>query len=129
MLSTKERKRGKFGNGQRILRTVDRHDWISHGNGLLQMLEKQVSHDQMNHFLREEKYTSNDLWLEVKEIVHKVGREERVLIINDLFQEKPYTDENEVMRGHYDHSKGRAVQELQPTQLSVPCRDVSLCSL
>ncbi|HBY07930.1 MAG TPA: IS701 family transposase, partial [Chloroflexi bacterium] len=32
------------------------------------------------------------------------------MIFDDTIQEKPYTDENEVMCWHYDHSKGRAVQ-------------------
>jgi hypothetical protein len=39
-----------------------------------------------------------------------VERDDAVLIFDDTVQEKPYTDENEVMCWHYDHSKGRTVQ-------------------
>ncbi len=39
-----------------------------------------------------------------------VEEEEVVLIFDDTIQEKPYTDENEVMCWHYDHTKGHAVQ-------------------
>jgi hypothetical protein len=78
--------------------------------GLSRMVEGQVSHDQITRFLSGEEYTSKDLWLEVKGTVRKVEREEGVLIFDDTIQEKPCTDENEVMCWHYDHSKGRAVQ-------------------
>jgi len=74
------------------------------------MLNGQVSHDQITRFLSGEAYTSKDLWLEIKATVRKIEREDAVLIIDNTVQEKPYTDENEVMCWHYDHSKGRAVQ-------------------
>ena len=78
--------------------------------GLSRMVEGQVSHDQITRFLSQETYTSKDLWLQVKSTVRQVEREEGVLIFDDTIQEKPYTDENEVMCWHYDHSKGRTVQ-------------------
>ena len=78
--------------------------------GLSRMVEGQISHDQITRFLSGEEQTSKDLWLAVKGTVRKVEREEGVLIFDDTIQEKPYTDENEVMCWHYDHSKGRAVQ-------------------
>jgi len=78
--------------------------------GLSAMVNGQVSHDQITRFLSSDEYTSKDLWQEVKRTVRKVEREDAVLIFDDTIQEKPYTDENEVMCWHYDHSKGRAVQ-------------------
>lgn len=78
--------------------------------GLSRMVEGQVSHDQVTRFLSQEAYTSKDLWLQVKPTVREIEREEGVLIFDDTIQEKPYTDENEVMCWHYDHSKGRTVQ-------------------
>ena len=33
-----------------------------------------------------------------------------VLIIDDTIEEKPYTDESELICWHYDHSKGRNVK-------------------
>lgn len=78
--------------------------------GLSAMVNGQVSHDQISRFLSEEEYTSKDLWQEVKATVRKVEREEAVLIFDDTVQEKPYTDENEVMCWHYDHNQGKAVQ-------------------
>ena len=78
--------------------------------GLSDVVNGQVSHDQVTRFLAQGEYTSKDLWQEVKATVRKVEQENAVLIFDDTVQEKPYTDENEVMCWHYDHSQGRAVQ-------------------
>ena len=63
--------------------------------GLSELVNGQVSHDQITRFLSGEEYTSKDLWQEVKTTVRKVEREDAVLIFDDTVQEKPYTDENE----------------------------------
>jgi len=78
--------------------------------GLERMMDGEISHDQITRFLSKESYTSQDLWLRVKPTVREVESEEGVLIFDDTVQEKPYTDENEIMCWHYDHSKGRSVQ-------------------
>lgn len=78
--------------------------------GLSKMLDEQISHDKITRFLSQEEYTSKDLWREVKGTVRKVEREDGILVFDDTIQEKPYTDENEIMCWHYDHSKGKAVQ-------------------
>jgi hypothetical protein len=78
--------------------------------GLERMMDGEISHDKTTRFLSEDIYTSKDLWLQVKPTVRKVESDEGVLIFDDTVQEKPYTDENEVMCWHYDHSKGRSVQ-------------------
>jgi len=78
--------------------------------GLSRMVEGQVGHDQISRFLSEREFTSKDLWTLVKPTVREVEQEDGVLISDDTIQEKPYTDENEVMCWHYDHTKGRAVQ-------------------
>jgi hypothetical protein len=78
--------------------------------GLSKMLNEQISHDEITRFLSGEEYTSKELWREVKATVRKIEREDGVLVFDDTIQEKPYTDENEIMCWHYDHSKGKAVQ-------------------
>ena len=42
--------------------------------------------------------------------MRQVEREAGCLIFDDTIQEKEWTDENEIMCWHYDHSKGRAVK-------------------
>lgn len=78
--------------------------------GLERMMDGEISHDKITRFLSKDDYTSKDLWLQVKPTVRKVESDEGVVIFDDTVQEKPYTDENEVMCWHYDHSKGRSVQ-------------------
>lgn len=94
--------------------------------GLSAMVNGQVSHDQVTRFLSEREYTSKDLWHEVKPMVRKVEREDAALILDDTIQEKPYTDENEVMCWHYDHSKGRAVQGFNLLNCLYQVGDISI---
>lgn len=94
--------------------------------GLSRMVEGQVSHDQVTRFLSQEAYTSKDLWLQVKSTVRQVEREDGVLIFDDTVQEKPYTDENEVMCWHYDHGKGRAVQGFNLLNCLYHVQDMSI---
>jgi hypothetical protein len=78
--------------------------------GLSRMLDGQVAHDQITRYLSEREFTSKDLWTTVKKTVREVEQDDGVLISDDTVTEKPFTDENEVMCWHYDHTKGRAVQ-------------------
>lgn len=73
--------------------------------GLSHLLDGEISHDQITRFLANKKKTSKDLWLKVKPFIKKMQSEKGVLIIDDSIQEKPYTDENEIIAWHYDHSK------------------------
>lgn len=78
--------------------------------GLSAMVHGAVSHDKITRFLSEREYTSKDLWLEVKSAVRQIEREDGVLIFDDTICEKMWTDENEVVCWHYDHTKGRLVK-------------------
>jgi hypothetical protein len=78
--------------------------------GLSRMGAGQLTHDQITRFLSAEEFTSKDLWTLVKPKVNEIEKEDAVLIFDDAIQEKPYTDENEVVCWRYDHTKGRAVQ-------------------
>src|SRR6185436_8975801 len=46
----------------------------------------------------------------VKPFVREVQSEAGVLIIDDSIEEKPYTDENDIICWHYDHSKDRMLK-------------------
>jgi hypothetical protein len=78
--------------------------------GLSQLLEGEVSHDQVTRYLSGQKKTAADLWLTVKPFVRQVQSEAGVLIIDDSIEEKPYTDENDIVCWHYDHSKDRLLK-------------------
>ncbi len=77
---------------------------------LSNLMNGDISHDQVTRFLSSEKKTGKDLWLVVKPFVKKIQSEQGVLIIDDSIEEKPYTDENDIIAWHYDHSKDRTVK-------------------
>jgi hypothetical protein len=78
--------------------------------GLSELLEGEVSHDQVTRYLASTKKTASDLWRTVKAFVREVQSEAGVLIIDDSIEEKPYTDENDIVCWHYDHSKDRMLK-------------------
>lgn len=78
--------------------------------GLSELLEGEVSHDQVTRYLAGTKKTATDLWQTVKPVVRDIQSAAGVLIIDDSIEEKPYTDENDIICWHYDHSKDRMVK-------------------
>jgi len=78
--------------------------------GLSGLLDGALSHDQVTRFLSRDDYDSKSLWLQVKKTVREIEREDGVLIFDDTIQEKPYTDENELVCWHFDHTKNRSVK-------------------
>jgi replicative superfamily II helicase len=77
--------------------------------GLSQLVDNLVSHDQITRFLASDVQTAKDLWRIVKPLVRKVQSNKAVLIIDDTIEEKPDTDENEIVAWHFDHSKNRSI--------------------
>jgi hypothetical protein len=96
--------------------------------GLSKMTGGEVSHDKVTRFLSGKELNSSELWRLVKPLVRENENEDSgVLIIDDTIEEKPYTDESELICWHYDHSKGRNVKGInllsalyQVGEVSVP---------
>src|SRR5215208_6086624 len=78
--------------------------------GLSRMSAGEVSHDKITRFLASEEMDSRALWRLLKPLARQVEGEDGVLIIDDTIEEKPYTDESELVCWHYDNSKGRSVK-------------------
>ena len=78
--------------------------------GLARLLDHQISHDSVTRFLSSEPQTSAALWQLVKPLVRQVEQADGVLVIDDSIEEKPSTDENELVSWHYDHSQDRTVK-------------------
>lgn len=74
------------------------------------MAKGEISHDKVTRFLNREDLTSAKLWKIIKPKVRGIESEEGIIIIDDTIEEKPSTDENEIVCWHYDHSKGRNVK-------------------
>lgn len=78
--------------------------------GLARLLDGAVSHDQITRFLSSAPKNSADLWRIAKPLVRSIESDMGVIVIDDTIEEKAYTDENELICWHWDHSKGRNVK-------------------
>ena len=95
--------------------------------GLSAMTDGAVSHDKITRFLSQKELNSSELWRLVKPLVRELEDEgSGVLIIDDTIEEKPYTDESELICWHYDHSKGRNVKGINLLSTLYQVGDVSI---
>ena len=94
--------------------------------GLSKLLNGDVSHDQVSRMLSSPKKTSKDLWYMVKPKVRKIENVDGVMILDDTIEEKPYTDENEIICWHYAHSKGRSVKGINLITTLYYAQEISL---
>jgi len=78
--------------------------------GLSVMSEGKISHDKVTRFLSSEDFTPAGLWRLIKPTVREIQSEAGVIIIDDTIEEKPSTDENEIICWHFDHSQGISVK-------------------
>jgi hypothetical protein len=75
--------------------------------GLSNLLDGSISHDKITRLLSGKDYVSKDLWQEVKLLVRAHESDDACLIFDDTIVSKPYTDENDLICWHWDHSKNR----------------------
>src|SRR5215475_12657601 len=80
--------------------------------GLSRLVEGEVSHDQVTRFLASPPKTSADLWPIVKPLLRQLEKPDGLIIIDDRIEEKPYTDENDLICWHWDHSQERHVKAI-----------------
>lgn len=78
--------------------------------GLARLVDGEVSHHQVTRFLSAPAKTSADLWRIVKPLIRQLEDPDGVLIFDDSIEEKPYTDENDLICWHWDHSQERHVK-------------------
>jgi hypothetical protein len=80
----------------------------------------QISHDKISRFLggshqlkgilEHTEYTSKDLWQLVKPTIREDETDQGIICLDDTVEEKPYTDENDVICWHFDHCSSRRVK-------------------
>ncbi len=80
--------------------------------GLSALVDGAVSHDQVTRFLSAADYDGQMLWQQIKPLVRDFQQADGVLLVDDTIQQKPHTDENDLICWHYDHSQNRSVKGL-----------------
>lgn len=78
--------------------------------GLSAFTSDEIGHDKFTRMLSSEAFSSKSLWENVKPMCHEIKSSDAVLIFDDSIEEKKYTDSNELMQWHYDHTVGRSVK-------------------
>jgi hypothetical protein len=96
------------------------------GTGMSTLLNGQVSHDRIQRLLAKNEFKASDLWQLVKPQVRRAQREDGVLIVDDTIAEKPYTDENDIICWHWDHSQERMVKGINFLTVMYHAGEVSL---
>ena len=99
---------------------------LTTGTGLSRLLNGEVNHDRIQRFLSSETRGSKELWQVVKPFIRQIESDDGDLIVDDSISEKPYTDENEIICWHYDHSKGRTVKGINFVSVLYHADEVSL---
>ncbi len=77
-------------------------------------------------FLDHIKLNSKELWKLFKKDVRAIESKKGVVVFDDTIQEKQYTDENEIICYHYDHTKGRPVKGVNILNCLYCNKDASL---
>ena len=93
---------------------------------LSEILREAISHDAITRFLAHDRPTSKDLWRVVKPYVRQVQSPDGIMVIDDSIEEKPYTDENDIVSWHYDHAHGTHVKGINFMSALYLSNDVSL---
>ena len=78
--------------------------------GMSAALDSRLSHDVITDLLNSGYISSRLLWSEVKPMCREIEQENAVLIIDDSVEPKPYTDCNELIGWHFDHTQGRSIK-------------------
>jgi len=100
---------------------------LATATGLSASLDYHLSHDKVTRFLTKLNGDPKLLWSEVKRNVRKIENTGiGYLIIDDTIEEKPYTDQSELINWHYSHSKHCQVKGINILSALIRYGDVAL---
>jgi hypothetical protein len=95
--------------------------------GLSELMSGEISHDKITRFLNKSELGSKELWNYVKPQVRKHETHSGgVLILDDSIEEKPYTDENEIICWHHSHMHSRHIKGVNILSCLVEYKGISL---
>ena len=83
---------------------------LATATGMSAALDNRITHDRVTDLLSSGYISSRRLWAEVKPMCEEIEQDDAVLIIDDSVEAKPYTDSNDMIQWHFDHTAGRSVK-------------------
>jgi hypothetical protein len=93
---------------------------------LSSLLDGEYSHDQVTRLLSRNHFDSKTLWQKVKATVREIEKEDAVIIADDTIQEKLYSDENNLISWHFDHTFGRSVKGINQLNFVYHAEELSI---
>jgi hypothetical protein len=78
--------------------------------GLSYALDNAVRHDKITRFLSSESFSNKDLWQLVKPAIRGHENKGGAIIFDDTIIPKPYSEENDLISWHYDHTQNKNVK-------------------
>lgn len=70
------------------------------------VLDKAYSHDSITRMLAQHELDQKEYWGKIKKTVRQIeSAEDGTICIDDTIEEKPHSEENELIAWHHDHSK------------------------
>jgi len=94
--------------------------------GLSTLMDNNISHDKITRLLSSSAISSQTLWQMTKPMCHEIKCKDAVLIFDDSVEEKKYTDSNELISWHFDHTQGRSVKGVNFMTALYYSNDISL---
>ncbi|WP_394351064.1 IS701 family transposase [Spirosoma arboris] len=94
--------------------------------GLAALLDQQISHDRLTRSLSVTDYGSAQLWQVVKPFVQQIAHPDGLLLLDDTVEEKPYSQPNELISYHFDHTQGRSVKGINQLTALYHSQETSL---
>ena len=77
--------------------------------GVAELLQPQYRHDRITRFLAQEVYDQRQYWRLLTPLVRQREQEDGLIIVDDTIEEKPDTDENDIVCWHDNHTTGQHV--------------------
>ena len=68
------------------------------------------SFTEVTRFLGGQELLDKDLWGIVKPHIRRIQADDAVLIVDDTVEEKPFSDESDLINWHFDHTVSRSVK-------------------
>lgn len=76
------------------------------------VLNNAYSHDSITRMLSQPILDGKSYWQSIKKSVRQIEKADGVIAIDDTLEEKPYSEENELISWHFDHSQGKSVKAI-----------------
>lgn len=99
---------------------------LATATGLSAVLDGAISHDKITRVLAQESQGSKELWGYVKPTARKIENDEGILELDDTNNEKPHTDENDIVCWHYSSAKNQSVKGINILSCLVRYGDIAL---